>query len=71
MNTILDPNGASVTKLDISYLRVFSCRAYVTIILEDRVKLEKMAPRSQIGKLISYEGNSLYLVMLPLGSVSR
>jgi len=46
MNGMLDPKGAGVTKPDISHLRVFRCRAYVTIMLEDRVKLEKMAARS-------------------------
>jgi len=39
--------------------------------LEDRVKSEKMAARSQIGKLVGYEGNSLYLILLPPGLVSR
>jgi len=46
MNGMLDPEGAGATKPDISHLRVFGCRAYVTIMLEDRVKSEKMAARS-------------------------
>jgi len=68
---MLDPKGAGATKPNISHLRVFRCRAYITIMLEDRVKLEKMAARSKIGKLVGYEGNSLYLILLSLGSVSR
>jgi len=68
---MLDPEGAGAIKPDISHLRVFGCRAYVTIMPEDRVKSEKIAARSQIGKLVGYEGNSLYLILLPPGSVSR
>jgi len=69
VNSLLNEGDNGI--VDVSNLRVYGCRAYVTIAPEDRVRSEKMAPRAQIGKLIGYEGKSLYLILLPPGSVSR
>jgi len=46
MNNILNVNSDNSFKPNISYLKVYSCRAYVTITLEDRVKSYKIALRA-------------------------
>lgn len=71
MNNLLNDKDEARFKPSVAYLKVFSCRAYVTIIPKDRVKSEKMALRAQIRKMVGYEGNSLYLILLPPRLVSR
>jgi len=49
----------------VSYLRVLGSKAYVYILVQDRVLSEKTAPRAEIGILIGFEGNHIYRVYLP------
>ena len=50
------------TILDLLYLRVFGCTAYVHIPQEKRVKSAKMEPQSQKYQMVRYDGSGIYKV---------
>jgi len=68
---LLHPLEGVPHRPDVSHLRVYGCRCYVTVQKEDRVQSDKLSPRGQLGKLVGYKGNSLYVVYLPPGSATR
>jgi hypothetical protein len=50
---------------DVSYFRVFSCKAYVFIEKEQQVKSNKIAPCTEMGILVGYKSHNIWRVYFP------
>ena len=61
MNKLLDKECLLV---DLSYLKVYRCKAYVTILKERRGPHSKFSSRAYVGKLVRYIGTSIYKIWL-------
>ena len=53
--------------VSLDHVRIWGSKAYVHIPKEDRVQVEKMAPRAFLGHLVGYEGDHshIYKVWIP------
>ncbi|KIM93780.1 hypothetical protein OIDMADRAFT_21497 [Oidiodendron maius Zn] len=51
--------------LDISHLYVLGYKVYINIPKERRVKSAKLAPYTEEGYLVGFEGSKIYCIYLP------
>lgn len=50
----------------ISHLRAYGCKAFVLIKnIQQRKKLEKLAPKAHIGYLVGYQSTNIYRIWIP------
>ena len=52
-------------KPNLGNMKVFGCRAYKRIPREKIPKLNKMAPRAEIGFFLGYQASNIYKIWLP------